>query len=43
MEYLQQLQNKVLAEDATLLGDAEGSQIMGSKCKEVTSQDKKGW
>ena len=33
LEYLQQLQNKVLAEDA------EGSQIMGSKYKEILLED----
>ena len=42
MEYLQQLQNKVLTEDATLLGGAEEFQIIGSKCKEITLEDKKG-
>ena len=31
LEYLQQLQNKVLAEDTTLLEDIEESQIAGSK------------
>ena len=42
LEYLQQLQNKMLAEDATLLESTEGSQVIGSKHKEVTSRDKKG-
>ena len=42
MEYLQQLQDKVLEEEATLLEGTEGSQIMGSKHKEVTTGDKKG-
>jgi len=41
MEYLQRLQDKVLEEEATLLEGAEGSQIMGSKCKEVAAGDEK--
>jgi len=40
LEYLQQLQDKVLEEEAILLEGAEGSQVMGSKCKEVTTRDK---
>ena len=40
MEYLQQLQNKVLAEDTILLEGTEGSQIAETKCKEVTLEDK---
>ena len=39
IEYLQQLWNEMLAENATLLGDTEGSQITGSKCKEVILKD----
>ena len=39
---LQQLQNKVLEEEAALLEDTEGFQVIGSKCKEVTSRDEKG-
>ena len=35
MEYLQQLQDKVLEEEAALLEGAKGSQVMGSKHKEV--------
>ena len=42
MEYLQQLQDKVLEEEATLLEGTEGSQVMGSKHKEVTTGDEKG-
>ena len=42
LEYLQQLWNKVLEEKTALLEDAEGSQIAGSKCKEVTCGDKEG-
>jgi len=42
LEYLQQLQDKVLAEDTTLLENAERSQVMRSKCKEVASRDEKG-
>jgi len=40
MEYLQQLQNEVLEEEAALLEEAEGSQVTGSKRKEVTARDK---
>ena len=39
MEYLQQLRDEVLEEEAALLEGAEGSQIMGSKHKEVTAGD----
>ena len=39
MEYLQRLQDEVLEEEAALLEGAEGSQVMGSKCKEVTTGD----
>ena len=39
MEYLQQLQNEVLEEEAILMEGAEGSQIAGSKCKEVATRD----
>ena len=42
VEYLQQLQDKVLEKEATLLKGAEGSQIVGSKCKEVTTKDEEG-
>ena len=38
-EYLQQLWDKVLEEEAALLEGAEGSQVMGSKRKEVTAGD----
>jgi len=39
VEYLQQLQDKVLEEEATLLEGAKGSQIIGSKHKEVITRD----
>ena len=39
MEYLQQLWDEVLEEEATLMEGAEGSQIAGSKCKEVAAGD----
>ena len=42
IEYLQRLWNKVLEEEAALWERAEGSQIMGSKCKKVTAGDEKG-
>ena len=37
MEYLQRLQDEVLEEVAALLEGAEGSQVAGSKCKEVAA------
>jgi len=40
VEYLQQLQDEVLEEEAALLEGAEGSQVAGSKRKEVTAGDK---
>ena len=40
LEYFQQLQNKVLEEEAALLEDTERFQVVGSKCKEVASRDK---
>ena len=42
MEYLQWLQDEVLEEEATLLEKAEGSQVVGFKCKEVATRDKEG-
>jgi len=36
-EYLQQLQDEVLKEEAALLEGAEESQVAGSKCKEITT------
>ena len=42
MEYLQWLQDKMLEEEATLLKGAEGSQVMGSKRKEIAARDKEG-
>ena len=41
LEYLQQLWDEVLEEDAALLEDAEKSQVVGSKYKEVISRNKK--
>jgi len=40
MEYLQQLQDKVLEEEAALLEGAEGSQVVRSKRKEIAARDK---
>ena len=37
MEYIQWLQDKVLEEEAALLEGAEGSQVVGSKRKEVAT------
>ena len=39
IEYFQQLQDKVLEEEAALLEGAEGSQVMGSKRKEIAAGD----
>ena len=41
VEYFQQLQDEMLEEEAALLEGAEGSQVMGSKYKEVTTRDEK--
>ena len=41
VEYLQQLQDKVLEEEAALLEGAEGSQVAGSKRKEIATGDEK--
>jgi len=38
-EYLQKLRDEVLEEEATLLEGAEGSQVAGSKYKEVAAGD----
>lgn len=43
LKYLKQLQDKILAKNAALLKGIKGSQVIGSKHKEVTSEDKKGW
>ena len=42
LEYIQQLQDKMLEEEATLLEGAEGSQVAGSKHKEFTTGDEEG-
>ena len=42
MEYLQQLWDEMLEEEATLLEEAEGFQITESKQKEVATGDKEG-
>ena len=39
MEYLQWLWNEMLEEEATLLERAKESQIIGSKCKKITTRD----
>jgi len=39
LEYIQWFQDEVLEEEAVLLKGAEGSQIAGSKQKEVTARD----
>ena len=42
IEYLQRLWDEVLEEKTALLERAEGSQVVGSKCKEVAAGDEKG-
>jgi len=42
MEYLQQLQDEVLEEEATLLEGAEESQVTESKHKEIAAGDEDG-
>ena len=42
LEVLQHLWDEVLEEEAALLEGAEGFQVTGSKCKEVTARDKEG-
>jgi len=42
VEYLQWLWDKVLEEEAILLEEAKGSQVMGSKYKEVVASDEEG-
>ena len=42
LEYLQQLWDKMLEEETTLLEGAEGFQVIKSKCKEVAARDEKG-
>ena len=39
VEYLQQLQDEMLEEEAALLKGTEGSQAAESKCKEITTRD----
>jgi len=44
VEYLQRLQDEVLEEEAALLEGAEGSQVTGSKRKEVAARyEEKQW
>ena len=44
MEYLQQLQNKVLAENAILLESTKGFQIVRTECKEnILRNEEKQW
>jgi len=42
LEYIQQLQDEVLAKDAALFEGTEGSQITGSKCKKYILGDEEG-
>ena len=42
MEYLQQLWNKILEEEVTLLKGAKGSQVMGFKYKKITAGNEEG-
>ena len=41
MEYLQQLQDKILVKDTVLLEGMESSQVTGTKYKEVILRDEK--
>jgi len=41
LEYIQQLWDKVIVENTILLEGSEGSQVVGSKHKKVTSRDEK--
>jgi len=41
VKYLQWLLDEMLEEETALLEEAEGSQVMGSKCKDVTAGDEK--
>ena len=43
LEYIQQLQDKMIVENATLLEGTEGSQGMGSEHKKVVSRNKEGY
>jgi len=43
LEYLQQLWDKILAEDAILLEGTEEFYITGSKCKEITLGDNRDY
>ena len=42
LEYIQQLQDKILEEEAILLEGVEGSQVMGYKHKKVATGDEEG-
>ena len=42
LEYIQWLWDKVIAEDTTLLKGAERSQVAGSKCREILSENDMG-
>ena len=35
LKYIQQLWDEILVKDATLLEGTKGSQVVGSKCKEI--------
>jgi len=37
IEYLQQLQDEILVENAAFLEGTGGFQVMGTKCKEITT------
>jgi len=41
LEYLQQLQNKILAEETALLNGTRGSQVIGTKHRKTTSGNEK--
>jgi len=41
LEYIQQLQDELLVNNAALLESVKGFQVIRSKCKEVTLEDKR--
>ena len=41
-DHITMAHDMVLEEEAALLEGTEGSQVMGSKCKEVTARDEEG-
>jgi len=42
LEYIQQLWDEVLEKETALLEGAKGSQVMGSKHKDIAARDEEG-